>query len=585
VDPAVEEQQPDPPSPDAYALQGSLLEEVGPLGAHMGQGLERLLTTGNPQVATPEEKQLRTAADAGTLPEPQTVLPSSAATQDGLSEVSMSDTTVAPAALTLEPTAQTISPAANWRPSGIQGMDVSSYQKNVDWAAAWNQQARFAYVKATEGTYYKNDYYGQQYNGSANVGMIRGAYHFAIPSLTESGSAQANFFVDNGGGWRSDTKTLPPLLDIEYNPYPSLGNTCYNLSASQMVSWLESFSGTVLARTGVLPMIYTTTDWWRTCTGNSAQFADHRLHIANYNTVGAGPLPSGWSSYSIWQYSSSGPFVGDSNVWNGDWASLEAATRFDVSQSFRAVRDANALGNPTSKQVCGLVNGGCLQDFQNGTIYATPSSGVRAVSGSIRSAWWATGGQGGPYGYPISDQVCGLVNGGCLQDFQNGTFYTTPAHGTRGISGSIRSAWWATGAQNGPHGYPISDLVCGLKDGGCLQDFQTGTYYATPKIAARAVTGSIRSAWWATGGQNGPHGYPTSNQVCGLKGGGCLQDFQNGTFYITPSNGTRGVSGSIRSAWWAAGGQNSSYGYPTSDQICTSNGDCRQDFQNGSIWK
>ncbi len=36
--------------------------------------------------------------------------------------------------------------------SGPQGMDVSSWQGNVNWSAAWNNGARFAYVKATEGT-------------------------------------------------------------------------------------------------------------------------------------------------------------------------------------------------------------------------------------------------------------------------------------------------------------------------------------------------------------------------------------------------------------------------------------------------
>lgn len=100
---------------------------------------------------------------------------------------------------------------------GIQGVDVSGHQGNVNWTTAWNQGGRFAYVKATEETYYTNPFYSQQYNGSANVGMVRGAYHFAIPNVG-SAVAEANYFVDNGGGWSPDGRTLPPLLDIEYNP-------------------------------------------------------------------------------------------------------------------------------------------------------------------------------------------------------------------------------------------------------------------------------------------------------------------------------------------------------------------------------
>ncbi len=56
----------------------------------------------------------------------------------------------------------------------VYGMDVSGYQGNVNWSSAYANGARFAYVKATEGTGYTNPYFAQQYNGSYNVGMIRG---------------------------------------------------------------------------------------------------------------------------------------------------------------------------------------------------------------------------------------------------------------------------------------------------------------------------------------------------------------------------------------------------------------------------
>src|SRR5215218_9818064 len=85
----------------------------------------------------------------------------------------------------------------------VNGMDVSGHQGNVAWSTAYNNGARFAYVKATEGTSYKNPYFAQQYNGSYNVGMIRGAYHFALPN-NSGGLTQADYFVNNGGGWSGD---------------------------------------------------------------------------------------------------------------------------------------------------------------------------------------------------------------------------------------------------------------------------------------------------------------------------------------------------------------------------------------------
>src|SRR5215471_6808495 len=134
---------------------------------------------------------------------------------------------------------------ASAAPAGLKGMDVSSYQGNVNWTAAWNNGARWAYVKATEGNYYTNPYFAQQYNGSYNVGMIRGAYHFATPN-DSSGANQATYFLAHGGGWSKDGKTLPGALDIEYNPY---GATCYGLSQAAMVNWIRDFLNTYKSRT------------------------------------------------------------------------------------------------------------------------------------------------------------------------------------------------------------------------------------------------------------------------------------------------------------------------------------------------
>jgi len=197
------------------------------------------------------------------------------------------------------------------------GMDVSSHQGNVDWAYWWGQGMKFAYVKATEGTTYKNPYFAQQYNGSYNVGMIRGAYHFALPA-SSTGTAQADWFVGNGGGWSRDGKTLPGVLDIEYNPY---GATCYGLSQAGMRNWISAFTSRYKARTGRDAVIYTTLDWWTQCTGNTSQFSQtNPLWIARYNTS-PGVLPAGWSYYTFWQYTSS-PL--DKNAFNGDLTRLKA---------------------------------------------------------------------------------------------------------------------------------------------------------------------------------------------------------------------------------------------------------------------
>ncbi|MBL1095579.1 lysozyme [Streptomyces coffeae] len=201
--------------------------------------------------------------------------------------------------------------------TGVEGVDVSNHQGEVDWAALWNSDVRFAYVKATESTGYKNPSFSAQYDGAAEYGMIRGAYHFALPDRS-SGADQADYFVSNGGDWTDDGTTLPPVLDIEYNPY---GTSCYGLTQAQMIDWIKDFSGTVAEHTGRTPVIYTTTSWWTTCTGNSPDLAENPLWLARYAAT-PGPLPAGWSSHALWQYTSTGPVVGDHDRFHGDLDAL-----------------------------------------------------------------------------------------------------------------------------------------------------------------------------------------------------------------------------------------------------------------------
>lgn len=264
----------------------------------------------------------------------------------------------------------------HWQPGyGVQGQDVSAWQTNVDWSAQWNMGSRFAYVKASEGDYYASSTFTTQYQGSRNVGMYHGAYHFAIPNWS-SGSAQAQYFVANGGNWSADGATLPPALDIEYNPYQgrtingwNAGNVCYDMSPSQLSSWIHQFGDKIQALTGRYPVIYSTTDWWQTCLGSDSTFGDYPLWIAAYpNTPSGAPgtLPASWNQFSFWQYSSTGPFDGDSNVWNGGLAQLDMMANAWDRPSISMPTDATPVTGRwwgDGKTYAGWTKGGlwCLQ--------------------------------------------------------------------------------------------------------------------------------------------------------------------------------------------------------------------------------
>jgi GH25 family lysozyme M1 (1,4-beta-N-acetylmuramidase) len=193
------------------------------------------------------------------------------------------------------------SSTSSFTPKGVLGVDISSYQGKIKWSTWTKKDKDFAYIKATEGTSYKSPSFKAQYKGAAKAGVIRGAYHFANPA-GKAGYKQARYFVKNGGGWSADGRTLPGVLDIEYNPY---GSTCYGVSKKKMVKWVTSFTVEYKKLTGKDAVIYTTTDWWTRCTGNSSKFATtNPLWIARYGTKKPGALPKGWTKATFWQYTS-----------------------------------------------------------------------------------------------------------------------------------------------------------------------------------------------------------------------------------------------------------------------------------------
>lgn len=267
--------------------------------------------------------------------------PLSGVTAGGLTVAALAGTLSAPAFAATAPVRehapQAALAAAASVPPGIKGLDVSSHQPNVSWPQAWKDGARFAFIKATESTTYRNPYYAEQYAGARNVGMIRGAYHFALPHKS-SGAAQADYFVKNGGGWTADGWTLPGVLDIEFNPYQSSNglDTCYGFSDKEMVSWVRNFSDRYASHTGRRPIIYTNGYWWKTCTGDSPSFGDHYLWIAQYSST-LSALPTSWKRHAIWQYDSSGVFPGDQNVFNGNYAGLKTLAVGKASTTFRTM--------------------------------------------------------------------------------------------------------------------------------------------------------------------------------------------------------------------------------------------------------
>jgi lysozyme len=196
----------------------------------------------------------------------------------------------------------------------IQGIDVASYQGNVNWNSVKGAGLAFGFDKATEGTSYKNPYFASNWANMKAAGIIRGAYHFGHPGSDPT--TQADFFVNTVRPVKGD---LQMTLDIEVTD----GRT-----PAQVWSWIQTFIGRVKYRTGRPGIIYTGFYFWRDSVGNPRNNLNCPLWLAAYVSDPTPYVPPAWSTWSFWQYTSSGRVPGvsgnvDRDAWNGSLSSLK----------------------------------------------------------------------------------------------------------------------------------------------------------------------------------------------------------------------------------------------------------------------
>lgn len=449
------------------------------------------------------------------------------------------DQTPSPTPSETASTTALIKAAASTNP---QGIDVASFQHPNGAAINWTQVAGagygFAAVKATEGNYYTNPYYATDAAEAKSAGLYTTGYHFAIPNVS-SGVNQADYAVENGS-YAGDGHTLPLELDVEYDPYTSSDHTneCYGLSTSAMVSWISAFDTEVQRLTGQVPTIYTTADWWNTCTGNSGAFSSSQLWIASYSA--ASPVsPAGWPQWTFWQYTSSGIVPGitgstDVSYFNSNQAdpvypgTQRGAAGSAASLQINSLNTAagqsltyTASGLPAGLSISagGLITGTISAPAGAYKVVVTATNPSSGATGSTAFLWevpgtvtvTSPGSQSTVVGSPAdlqvqaSDNAAGYVptytatglppgasisSSGLVSGWPDapGTYtVTVTATDALGVSGSAAFSWTVGSAVNqGPAG-PVR-----LQNGGkCLDD-----------PAGRTTDGTRLEIWACTGGSN-----------------------------------------------------------------------------------
>ncbi|GAA4961986.1 hypothetical protein [Kineococcus glutinatus] len=170
---------------------------------------------------------------------------------------------------------------------------------------------------------------------------------------------------------------------------------------------------------------------------------------------------------------------------------------------------------------------------------AAPAQADPRVGGDIGVRYEALGGAGGFLGQPLTPEVRTPNGRGAYVVFEHGSIYWSPATGAHEVHGAIRGAWAWAGWENGPLGFPVTDEVVTPDGDGAYNVFEGGSVYwlKWAPQAAHVVRGAIRDAWGSRGWELGRIGYPTSSEFD--IPGGKRQNFQRGFVEWSPATGAR----------------------------------------------
>ncbi len=199
----------------------------------------------------------------------------------------------------------------------VNGVDVSAYQGQVDWDTLSSQDIDFAYIKATEGSTFKDSCFEYNWKEAGETDLRIGAYHFF--SFESSGEKQAANFIDSVD---AIPMMLPPVIDVEY--YGKYQNED-DIDVVEIRAELRNMINILKEEYGVNPVLYVSEETYNTIVAQ--EFSDCDIWYRSvYGKI------DGELDWTFWQYSNrhrlngyegEEPFI-DMNVFYGTKEEFES---------------------------------------------------------------------------------------------------------------------------------------------------------------------------------------------------------------------------------------------------------------------
>jgi lysozyme len=177
------------------------------------------------------------------------------------------------------------------------GIDVSNNQGGIDWARVASAGVQFAIAKVSEGAHFRDGYFAENWQAMKAHGILRGAYHYALPS--QYGPVQeARYFVD-AIGLLGQTLEQGDLLALDLEDPAASGD---------LSGWTLTFLQEVERLAGFKPLVYTSPGYVQAHgLANQPEIGDYGLWCASWGVPTPPQAPAPWDLVAIHQYAVGGP--------------------------------------------------------------------------------------------------------------------------------------------------------------------------------------------------------------------------------------------------------------------------------------
>lgn len=184
--------------------------------------------------------------------------------------------------------------------SGILGIDVSTWNGNIDWNKVKNSGVSYVIIRtgfrgSTQGSLVEDNKFRQNIQGATNAGLKVGVYFFSQAINEVEAVEEASMVLSQVKGYKL---TYPVFIDVE----PS-GGRADSLSSGDRTKVINAFCQTI-QNGGLRAGIYANKTWLSQKMNVSA-LSGYKIWLAQYNSQ---VTYSG--RYDMWQYSDKGTVSG-----------------------------------------------------------------------------------------------------------------------------------------------------------------------------------------------------------------------------------------------------------------------------------